>query len=93
MLWLFQWYARWNSLNFVYLVFAFTFLLRSQAGCNDTAKDFSTKAQEIEETELGARPEKMADLYYLKALIQDEVFLYILFSFYLFAFDTFASEY
>jgi len=41
------------------------------------AKELSTKAQEIEEKELGARPERMADLFFLKALIQDEVCMYL----------------
>jgi hypothetical protein len=46
-----------------------------QAGRYTKALEFAEKARNVEENELGARPDKMADIYQLCAVIMDEVVL------------------
>ncbi len=50
-----------------------------QAGQADKAKLLLAKAKKIEEDELGARPERMVEIYYLTAFIDDEVCIISLF--------------
>ncbi len=52
----------------------FTFLLCSaQAGQYSEARELLGKATQIEEEELGSRPERMVELTFLSAFITDEV--------------------
>ena len=46
---------------------------RIQAGTYDPALDLGQQAVEVEEQELGAREERMADLYSLLAYVWDQV--------------------
>ena len=47
--------------------------LRAQAGRFTFAESLMDKAMKLEQEELGNRPQKMKDLYHLKAIILDEV--------------------
>ena len=46
---------------------------RHQAGRYKTALELAEKANKIEIEQLGARPEKMAGIYLMSAVVMDEV--------------------
>ena len=49
---------------------------RHQAGRYDRAIDFAEKAKAVEEEQLGARCDKMADVFQLIATVKDEVVIF-----------------
>lgn len=54
-------------------LYKFYVFYSAQSGQWTYAKEFSKLALEIEQDELGARADRMADLYYLQAKVKDEV--------------------
>lgn len=56
-------------------VTAISVFFRHQAGRYAKALELADRAKQIEEEELGARPDKMADIYQLCGVIMDEVTL------------------
>lgn len=53
-----------------------TITFSTQMGQHDPAKELGKQALEIEEKELGARPERMGDLYSMMAAILSEVTIF-----------------
>ena len=52
------------------------FVCRVQAGHYSQAEELAKKAMTIETEELGSRPDRMAELHFLLAFVQDEVLLF-----------------
>ena len=51
------------------------FVCRVQSGNYTQAAELAEKAMALERDELGSRPERMSELYFLLAYVQDEVVL------------------
>jgi len=51
------------------------FVCRVQSGNYTQAAELAEKAMALERDELGSRPERMSELYFLIAYVQDEVVL------------------
>ena len=60
------------------MVDTYVFVCRVQAGHYSQSKDLAEKAMKMEMEELGARPDRMAELHFLLGYVQDEVTMFLL---------------